>query len=45
MCKGCYFLTKTRLQIQGERNVEGEAAVIQKRGMVRTVVGIGNINY
>lgn len=33
-------LTKTRLQIQGERNVEGEAAVIQKRGMVRTVVGI-----
>lgn len=33
-------LTKTRLQIQGEKDIKGDAAAIKKRGMVRTFVGI-----
>ncbi|CAG2231167.1 SLC25A27 [Mytilus edulis] len=33
-------LTKTRLQIQGEKHVGGHNVAGQKRGMVKTIVGI-----
>ncbi|VDI19970.1 solute carrier family 25 (mitochondrial uncoupling protein), member 27, partial [Mytilus galloprovincialis] len=35
-------LTKTRLQIQGEKHVGGHNVAGQKRGMVKTIVGIGS---
>lgn len=36
-------LTKTRLQIQGEKGLSGTAAV-PYRGMIRTATGIGEIS-
>ena len=33
-------LTKTRLQIQGEKS--GDGAIMARRGMVGTAAGIGN---
>ncbi|XP_071132309.1 mitochondrial uncoupling protein 4-like [Mytilus edulis] len=33
-------LTKTRLMIQGEKNLEGNSITVKKRGMVSTVIGI-----
>jgi hypothetical protein len=34
-------LTKTRLQIQGEKS--GDGALMAKRGMFRTAAGIGKV--